>query len=76
MGDKEERNEILENHEERKGVPRRRVRSNPLNFPGEQYTLSTLPQGVFLFFSRDKIMDPKRHMDKFLSICDVMTMTM
>jgi hypothetical protein len=43
----------------------------PTNLPGQQHTLLTLPQGVFLVFSRDGVMDPKRHMDKFLSIFDI-----
>jgi hypothetical protein len=38
---------------------------------GGQHTLPTLPQGVFPVFSGDRIIDPKRHMDKFLIVFDI-----
>jgi hypothetical protein len=60
-----------ENHEERKRVPRRRVRNSPLNIQGEQHQFPTLPQGVLPTFSGDGVMDPKKHMDKFLSMCEI-----
>jgi hypothetical protein len=34
-------------------------------------SLPTLPQGILPVFSGDGIMDPKKHMDQFLSICDI-----
>jgi hypothetical protein len=75
MGDREEqRNEIPNEERERNNRqrnPRRRARSNPLNLHGEQHTFPTLPQGVLPVFSGDGIMDPKRHMDQFLSVCDI-----
>jgi hypothetical protein len=44
MGDKEERNEVPENQEERQRVPRRRDTYNPLSLKGEQHPLPTLPR--------------------------------
>jgi hypothetical protein len=74
LGDNEQRNEILENREERnerQRVPIRRARSIPLNLQGEQHALPTLPQGVFPIFSGDGIMDLRRHMDQLLVVCDI-----
>ena len=75
MGDQEEqRNEIPNEEKEgdnRQRNPRKRARSNPLNIRGEQHTLPTLPQGVLSVFSGDGIMEPRRHMDQFLSVCDI-----
>jgi len=33
--------------------------------------LPTLPQGIFPIFTSDGIMDPKKHIDQFLEICDI-----
>jgi len=71
LGEREEINYIPKNQEERQRVPRIRIRSSPLNFPGEQHTLPTLPQGFLPIFSGDGVMDPKRHMDQFLVVCDI-----
>jgi hypothetical protein len=37
----------------------------------EDNTFPTPPQGVLTIFLGDGIMDPKRHMDKFITICDI-----
>jgi hypothetical protein len=53
MGDKEEINEIPENHEdrnERQILPQIRVRNIQQNILGEQHQLPMLPQGVFPIF--------------------------
>jgi hypothetical protein len=75
MGDREEQRNEIPNEErernERQRNPRRRARSSPLNLQGEQHQLPTLPQGILPIFSGDGIMDPKNHMDQFLSICDI-----
>jgi hypothetical protein len=71
MGDRQERNGNPEIHEERHKSPRRRVRNSPLNIQGEQHQLPTLPQGALPTFSRDGVMDPKRHLDLFLNTCDI-----
>jgi hypothetical protein len=72
MGDREEQRNEIPNEErernDRQRNPRRRARPNPLNLHGEQHTLPTLPQGVLPVFSGDGIMDPKIHMDQFLSV--------
>jgi len=75
MGDPEEqRNEVPNDERERNGRQRnlrRRARSRPLNLRGEQHQFPTLPQVIFPIFSGDGIMNPKNHMDRFLSICDI-----
>jgi hypothetical protein len=75
MGDREERNGVLEiNREERNDrnrIPQRRARNMPLNLRGEQHQLPTLPQGVLPICSGDRVMDPKRHMDQFLAMCEI-----
>jgi hypothetical protein len=38
---------------------------------GEQHPLPTLPQGVLPVFSGDGSIDPKRHLDQFLVVCDI-----
>jgi hypothetical protein len=65
--------EFLMNKErnERQRNLRRRARSIPLNLHGEKHPLPTLSQGILPVFSGDVLMDPKRHMDLFLSICDI-----
>lgn len=53
MGDKEEINEIPENHEdrnERQILPQIRVRNIQQNILGEQHQLPMLPQGDFQYF--------------------------
>jgi hypothetical protein len=47
------------------------MRNIPLNLFGEQHQLPTLPQGALPVFSGDRIMDPKRHMEQFLSMCEL-----
>jgi hypothetical protein len=37
---------------------------------GEQHQLPTLPQGVPIFYG-DRIMDPKKNLDHFLTIFDI-----
>jgi hypothetical protein len=37
----------------------------------EKHQLPTLPQGGLPMFLGDEIMDPKRHMDQFLSMCEL-----
>jgi len=74
MGDREEINEIPENHEERnerQRIPRTRDRYSPLKLQGEQHPLPTLPQGVLLVLSGDKTLDTKRHIDQFLVMCEI-----
>jgi len=68
IGDRQEKNENDENRQERKRVPQRRVRNIPLNLQGEQHQFPTLPQGAFPTFLGDGVMDPKKHMDTFLSM--------
>jgi hypothetical protein len=74
-----------EHHEERQGQGgrdstrnqgnpgfenRRRVRDSPLNLIGEQHDLSVLPKGTMRKFSRDGVIDAKRHLHLFLDVCD------
>jgi hypothetical protein len=71
MGDKEEINEIPENHEdrnERQILPQIRVRNIQQNILGEQHQLPMLPQGVFPIFPRHGVMNPRRNINQFLII--------
>ena len=52
-------------------IPRRRVRSSPLNLHGERHQMPTLPQDVIPIFFGDGIMDPENHLDRLLTICDI-----
>jgi hypothetical protein len=71
MGDRDENyEEIHEEGHERHINPRRSVRDCPLNFQGEQHQLPTLSQGTLPVFLGDGAVDPKRHMNLFLDMCD------
>jgi hypothetical protein len=70
----EKKDERKERYEEicegRYRIPRRRVRDSPLNLQGEQHELPILPKGTLKTFSGDGVIDPKRHVDLFLDVCD------
>jgi hypothetical protein len=55
---------------ERHIIPLRRAKNSPLNLQGEKHPLPTLPQGALPIFSGDGRVDPKRHLDLFLDMCD------
>jgi hypothetical protein len=65
--------DTFENHEEirRQRIPKRRVRNIPLNLKGKQHQLPTLSQGALPIFSGDGSMNPKKHMDLFLNLCEI-----
>jgi hypothetical protein len=51
--------------------PKEGLGTHPTQFTWRKDTLPTLPQGVFHIFLGHGIMDPKIHMDEFLSVCDI-----
>jgi len=46
------------------------LRDSPLNIWGEQHDLPVLPKGTLKEFSREGIIDAKRHINLFIDVCD------
>jgi len=74
QNDEPRNEEILEEggrNNDRQRNQRQRQRISPLALQGEQQQSPNLSIGILLIFNGDGIVNPNKHLDHFLIICDI-----